>query len=128
MIAEVSSGANGGSRLALSRRRLRRLTALSHRSRQTQMPLWSRRSGLGVRPCFVVTDDGVERGEQLAHDSDDGEACRLTCVAQPAVETSQRRVVPDGDQAGHVERCADQDASALNASRFIGATPARAAI
>src|SRR6185437_1936475 len=116
MAAEVSFVSNCGSRLALRRPRLRRLAALSHRSPRTQMPRWLRRSDVDVRPYCVVADDGVERGEQLAHDSDDGEACGLTCIAQPPVETSQRRVMADGGQAGHEERCADFDATALDAS------------
>src|SRR3954447_25638472 len=116
MAAEVSFVSIGGSRLALARPRLRRLTALSGRSARTPMPRWSRRSAVGLRPCTVVADDCVERGEQLSHDGDDGEACGLTCVAQPSVEASQRRIVTDGGQAGHEERRPHFDASALDAS------------
>src|SRR6476469_3986137 len=102
--------------LALTRPRLRRLTALSRRSARTQKPRWSRRSGLGECPCLVVADDGVERGEQLAHDGDDGEAGVFASVAQASVEAAQRRVVADGDQAGHEERRAHFDAATLDAS------------
>jgi len=82
MIAEVSSVANGGSRLAPSRPRRWRLTALSHGSPQTDMLRWSRRLGLGVRLCSVVAEDSMERYAQLAHDGDEGEAGGLACVAQ----------------------------------------------
>src|SRR5690242_16760879 len=116
MATEVSFVSIVGSRLALSRPRLRRLTALSRRPARTWEPRWSRRSGLGVRPCLVVADDGVEGGKQFAHDSDDGEAGGFACVAQASVEAAQRRVVPDGDQACHEKRGAHFDASPLDAS------------
>ena len=116
MIAEAWSVSIVGSRLALARPRLRRLAALSRRSPRTEMPRWFRRSDVGVRPWFAVSDDGVECGEQLAHDGDDSEARGLTCVAQPAIEASQWRVVSDRDQAGHEERRAHFDAAALDAS------------
>jgi hypothetical protein len=34
-------------------------------------------SVLGMRPRLVIADDGVECGEQLAHDSDEGEVAGL---------------------------------------------------
>src|SRR3974390_1055201 len=97
MIAEGWSAAIVGSRLALPRPRLRRLPALSRHAPRTEMPRWSRRSGLGVRPWRVVADDGVERGQQLAHDGDEGEACGFAGIAQASVEAPQRWVVSDGD-------------------------------
>ena len=69
-----------------------------------------------MRPWLVVSDDGVEHGEQLAHDGDESEARGFSCVAQPPVEAPQWRIVPDRDQAGHEEGCAHFDASALDVS------------
>src|SRR5262245_13191774 len=116
MLAEAWSAAIVGSRLALARPRLRRLTALSRRAPRAETPRWSRRSVLGMRPRLVVADHGVECGEQLAHDGDEGEASRFAGLAQASVEASQRWVVPDGDQTGHIERRAHLDASTLDAA------------
>jgi hypothetical protein len=116
MIAEVWSVANVGSRLALARFCLWRLTALSCHAPRTPMPRLSRRSGLGGGPDPVIPDDGVERGKQLAHDAEEGETCRFAGIAQAAVEASQRWVVPDRDQASHVERCAHLDTATLDTS------------
>src|SRR6476661_8120390 len=77
-MAEVSAASIAGSRRALSRSRLRRLTALSRRSPRPVWLPWLRRSALRACPGFAVTQHGVEDGEQLAQ---------------------------DGDEASHIERC-----------------------
>jgi hypothetical protein len=56
--------------LALTRPRLRRLTALSRRSRRPIAPPWLQRSAVGRRPGPVVAQHGVEDGQQLAHHRD----------------------------------------------------------
>ena len=114
MIAEGSAASIGGSRRALSHPRLRRLTALSRRSPQPLWQPWLRRSALGRCPGLAVAQDGVEDGEQLAHRRDKGEASRFSGVAQTAVEAFERRVVPDGDKAGHVQRRPDLDTASLD--------------
>src|SRR5882672_4640052 len=115
-MAEVSAASIAGSRLALSRSRLRRLTALSRRSPQPEWQPWLRRSGLGMCPGPLIAQHGVEDGEQLAHGGDEGEAGGFAGVAQTAVEGLERRVVLDGDQASHVERRPDLDAAPLDLS------------
>ena len=99
MVAEVSATSIAGSRRALSRPRLRRLTALSRRSPR---PVWLpslRRSGLTLGPGFAVAQHGIEDGQQLAHHGDEGEAGRFSGLAQTAVEGLEHRVVSDRDQA-----------------------------
>jgi hypothetical protein len=111
--AEVSAASIAGSRWALSRPRLRRRAALSWRSPQPELLAWLRQLVLGRCPGPLIAQDGVEDGEQLTHGSDQGEAGRFAGLAQTAVEGFERRVVPDGDQAGHVERGADFDTASL---------------
>ena len=113
-MAEGSAASIDGSRRALWRPRLRRLTALSRRSPQPVWLAWLRRSGLGMRPGFAIAQDRVEDGQQLAHRDDEGEAGGFAGLAQTAVEPRERRVVLDGDQASHVERRPDLDAAPLD--------------
>src|SRR6266404_1002066 len=113
-MAEVSAASIAGSRRALSRSRLRRLTALSRRSPRPVWLPWLRRSALGTCPGFAVAQHGVEDGQQLAHGGDESETGRFAGVAQTAVEGLERRVVLDGDQASHVERRPDLDTAALD--------------
>src|SRR6476646_4201122 len=135
-MAEVSAASSAGSRRALSRSRLRRLTALSRRSPRPVWLPWLRRSAVRACPGFAVTQHGVEDGQQLAHGSDEGEAGRFAGLAQTAVEGLEHRVVPDGDQASHIERCPNFDPAPLDlalaaVSATVAvhwATPARAAI
>lgn len=56
--AEGSDAATVGSRLALSRHRLRRLTALSRHSLRPLGPPWLRRSALGSRPGLRMRNPG----------------------------------------------------------------------
>jgi hypothetical protein len=65
-------------------------------------------------PGPLIAQDGIENGQQLAHGSDEGEAGGFAGLAQTAVEGFERRVVLDGDEAGHVERGSDLDAAALD--------------
>jgi len=102
----------GGSRRALAPPRLRRLRALSRRPPLPVWLPWLRRSALGGCPGFAIAQDGIEDGEQLAHRRDEGEASGFAGIAQTAVEALERRVVPDRDQAGHVERRPDFAAAA----------------
>ena len=88
VMAEGSAASIAGSRRALSRPRLRRLTALSRRSPQPVWPPWLRRSALGDCPGLVVAQDGVEDGQQLAHDGDEGEAGGFAGLTQTAVEAA----------------------------------------
>src|SRR5216684_2305625 len=113
-MAEVSAASSSGSRRALSRSRLRRLTALSRRSPRPVWLPWLRRSALGTCPGFAVAQHGVEDSQQLAHDGDESETGRFAALAQTAVEGLERRVVLDGDQASHVERRSDLDTAALD--------------
>src|SRR6478672_3501292 len=113
-MAEVSAASIAGSRRALSRSRLRRLTALSRRSPRPVWLPWLRRSAVRACPGFAVTQHGVEDGQQLAHGSDEGETGRFAGLAQTAVEGLEHRVVLDGDQASHVERRPDLDAAPLD--------------
>src|SRR5262249_21912633 len=101
-------------RRTLSRPRLRRLTALSRRSPPPRgLPLL-RRSDLGLCPRFVVAQNGIEDGQQLAHRGDEGEAGRVAGSAPTAIEALERRIMLDRDQAGHVERGADLDTAPLD--------------
>src|SRR6516225_3310855 len=113
-MAEGLAASSAGSRRALSRPRLRRLTALSRSSSRPEWQPWLRRSDLGVGPGFVVAQHGIEDGQQLAHRGDKSEAGRFAGLAQTAVETAERRVVLDGDEAGHIERRPDFDAAPLD--------------
>src|SRR5215471_7244290 len=96
------------------RSRPRRLTALSRDSSQPEWRPWLRRSALGMCPRPLIAQDGIEKDQQLAHGSDEGEACGFAGLAQTAVEGLEHRVVLDGDKAGHVERGSDLDAAALD--------------
>src|SRR6266404_3737569 len=113
-MAEVSAASIAGSRRALSRSRMRRLTALSRRSPRPVWLPWLRRSAVRACPGFAVAQHGVENGEQLAHGGDEGEAGRFAGVAQMAIEGLEHRVVLDGDQAGHVERRPNLDPTSLD--------------
>src|SRR6266566_554034 len=113
-MAEVSAASIAGSRRALSRSRLRRLTALSRRSPRPVWLPWLRRSALGTCPGFAVAQHGVEDGQQLAHGGDESETGRVAGIAQTAVEGLERRVVLDGDQTSHVERRPGLDTAALD--------------
>src|SRR5229473_6604064 len=113
-MAEVSAASIAGSRRALSRSRLRRLTALSRSSPRPVWLPWLRRSALGTCPGFAVAQHGVEDSQQLAHGGDESETGRFAALAQTAVEGLERRVVLDGDQASHVERRSDLDTAALD--------------
>src|SRR5271166_178147 len=133
MMAEGSAMPIGGSRLALTRPRLRRLMALSRRSAWPEMPRCSRRSRRGLRPFGLIAQDGVERDEQFAHDGDERQAAWFSGVTQTLVEGAQRRILPDRDQAGHVSGARTSTRPPwmrrlprkLPLSRFSGATPAR---
>jgi len=134
-MAEGSAASTGGSRRAQPRPRPQRLAALSRRSPQ---PVWlpsHRRSAVGRCPGFAVAQYGVEDGQQLAHGSDEGETGRFAGLAPTTGETLECRVVLDCDQTGHVKWRPDLDAPWIlrlpryrPLSRFIRATPARAAI
>jgi hypothetical protein len=113
-MAEGSAASITGSRRALSRSRLRRLPALSRRAPQPVWHPWLRRSALGICPGPLIAQDSIENGQHLAHGGDEGEAGGFAGLAPTAVDGFERRVVPDGDKAGHVERCPDLDAAALD--------------
>src|SRR5262245_52615268 len=113
-MADGSAASIGGSRRALSRPRLRRLTALSRRSPQPVWQPWLRHSDLGICPGMACAQDGVKDGEEFAHRGDKGEARGFAGLAQTAVEALERRVVPDRDKAGHIERRPDFDAATLD--------------
>src|SRR5262249_13994026 len=98
MIAEAWFVAPVGSRLALTRPHLRRLSALSRHSPRTEEPRGPRRSGLGIRRWPVIAQDRIEGCEQLAHDGDGGEARCFTGFGEPNVEASQRRIVAYGNR------------------------------
>ena len=66
VMAEGSAASIGGSRRVLPRPRLRRLTALSRHSSQPVWLPWLRRSDVGECPGFVVAENGIEDGQQLA--------------------------------------------------------------
>src|SRR5258708_12545982 len=102
-MAEVSAASIAGSRRALSRSRLRRLTALSRRSPRPVWLPWLRRSALGTCPGFAVAQHGVEDGQQLAHGGDQGETGWVAGVAHTAIEGLERWVVLDDYPATHVD-------------------------
>ncbi len=87
-MAEVSATSIAGSRRALPRPRLRRLTALSRRSPRPVWLPWLRRSALTRCPGLAVAQHGVEDGQQLAHRRDEGETGWFTGRAQTAVEAT----------------------------------------
>src|SRR6478609_11137109 len=57
-----------------------------------------------VLPWFVVPDDGVENGEQLAHGGNYGRLLGLAGFDQSVSEGLQRRIVTAGHQSSHEQR------------------------
>src|SRR5262249_33425671 len=67
-----------------------------------------------VLPFFVVSEHGVERGEEFAGDRDEGERLGFSGGEQTPVEGLKERIVTAGDESGHVESPASGPAAAGN--------------
>jgi len=77
-----------------------------------------------VVPGRLILEHGVDDGEELAHDGDEGDFGRLARRTQALIEGAERGVVPCGDQRGHVEGGAYGCATAPD----LTATPPLAAV
>jgi hypothetical protein len=69
---------------------------------------------VGRRPGFTVAQHGIEDGQQLAHGGDEGQMGGFAGFAQTAIEALECGIVLDADEASHVERRPDLDATALD--------------
>src|SRR5262249_17114897 len=85
-------------------------TAARKRVRPPQRLSWLS----SVLPFFVVSEHGVERGEEFAGDRDEGERLGFTGGEQTPVEGLKERIVTAGDESGHVESPASGPAAAGN--------------
>src|ERR1700743_3187922 len=67
-----------------------------------------------VLPWAIVSEDGVEDGEQFSGDCDQGHHFRLTGVEETLVEGLQDWVVPRGDESAQVGRGTDRGTATCN--------------
>src|SRR5512139_1078766 len=67
-------------------------------------------------PRGLVTDDGVEDGEKLAHASDDGDLFRFASSDEPLVGRADHRVGTECADGGHVKHGANFATTAPDAS------------
>src|SRR5665213_4565134 len=106
--ASVRPGASGGGR-----------------SEVKEEQLCSASSGLWVLsmlervPDGLVSEHGIEDGQQLAHAGGDSDLGGLACADQAAVEEPDDRVVADGGQGGHIQHRAHFAAPTANAARSL---------
>src|SRR3954469_8450951 len=63
---------------------------------------------------FPVAHHGVEDGQELSGDGNEGELCRFSGLSQPCVEGLEAIGAADGVEGGHVEGIADTLAPATD--------------
>src|SRR5687767_6155652 len=94
-----SRGPSGGARLALAGPRLRRLSALPHRSAQA-LALTSHRPS-AVRPAAAIANHRVQDHQELAHAGGERKLRRTAGVGETLVKGTDRRVEADRGERGH---------------------------
>src|SRR3569833_4354786 len=69
------------------------------------------------QPRGVVSDHGVERNDELAHDGDDGDLWLLADGNEPLLEGFEGGIEPGGDLSGHEEAAPDGGPAAEDAAQ-----------
>src|SRR5215207_10587736 len=74
------------------------------------------RPGEACIPGGVVADHGVQGGDNLSHDGDDGDLRFLPGGREALVEGFERRIISTGSHGRHVEYSPDRCAAAPDAA------------